>query len=473
MRNAILEVAEYVSLAGSVVGTALAVVYQQVALAAAPVSAALLLNLASRRRLEEMTPTANGEPVLVNQQLTDEIESLRTSVRQLPTQHDLQSIRQALQAELQRLESHENSIGTVDQNEYRNLLQTIADLNARLENAAPASTVHQLETSLSQANLGLAQLQSELTQLQTALSNQPTGTLNEIQNQTLSPDLEQQLQQLRNALQKVQQDAENGVPKQDFLSLVEATKILEQTVTPVAEAVAQLTNQIQEVSSEVNRNNNETLSTATSQQLEEIRTALDILNRRIDLQTANFTDTENPDEESENQEITNYNYLQTHLVEIHQALGELQQSEKNTVTREEYLSLAEASNQQIEQYKTQVNAKLNELETRIPALNITESTANQIPEVGNYEFLENRLQEINETLTEIQQREKNSVSRQEFLSLAEAAHQLLEQYSHKVSELETRIPALNITEITANQIPEVGNYEFLENRLQEINETLT
>lgn len=467
MRNALLEIAEYVSLAGSVVGTALAVVYQQVALAAAPVSAALLLNLASRRRLEEMTPPGNGEPVLINRQLTDEIESLRASVRQLPTQQDLQSIRQALQAELQRLESLENTTGATT-NDYTSLLQTIADLNARLENAAPASTVQQLETSLSQATVGLAQLQSELTQLQTALSNQPTGTLSEIENQSLIPDFAEQLQQLRNALQQVQQDAENRVPRQDFLSLVEATKILEQTVTPVTDAVAQLTNQLQEISNEVNRSGGETFSTATSQQLEEIRAALDILNRRIDLQTANFTGVETIAGQNETEDISNYNYLENHLQEINETLAELQEREKNSVTREEFLSLAEAAHQLLEQY----TAKVSELETRFSQTNLTSSTENTTEELPNYEFLENQIQELNETLAELQQRETNSVTREEFLSLAEAAHQLLNQYSAKVSELETRIPQGSGTTIIPIVPGQTNDYNYLENYLQEINETL-
>ena len=476
MRNALLEIAEYVSLAGSVVGTALAVVYQQVALAAAPVSAALLLNLASRRRLEEMTPPANGEPVLINRQLTDEIESLRASVRQLPTQQDLQNIRKALQAELQRLESLENTTGTTStgtdvlpERLYTSLLQTIADLNARLENAAPASTVQQLETSLSQATLGLAQLQSELSQLQTALSNQPTDTLSEIQTQSLIPDLAEQLQQLRNALQQLQQDAENRVPRQDFLSLVEATKILEQTVTPVTDAVAQLRNQLEEISNEVNRSSDETFSTATSQQLEEIRAALDILNRRIDLQTANFTGVETIAGQTEIDQISNYNYLETHLQEINETLAELQQREKNSVTREEFLSLAEAAHQLLEQY----SAKVSEIETRFSQTNLIPSTENQTIELPNYEFLENHIQELNETLAQLQQRETNAVTREEFLSLAEAAHQLLNQYSAKVSELETRISQGSGTAITPIVPGQTNDYSYLENHLQEINETLT
>ncbi|MCT7948677.1 tetratricopeptide repeat protein [Ancylothrix sp. C2] len=474
MRNALLEIAEYVSLAGSVVGTALAVVYQQVGLAAAPVSASLLLNLASRRRLEEMTPPANGEPVLINRQLTDEIESLRASVRQLPTQQDLQGIRKALQAELQRLENAENTTGTTStgtdvlpEHLYTSLQQTIADLNSRLENAAPASTVQQLETSLSQATLGLAQLQSELSQLQTAISNQPSSTLTEIDNQSLIPDLAQQLQQLRNALQEVQQDAENSVPKQDFLSLVEATKILEQTVTPVTDAVAQLRNQLEEISNEVNRSSGETFSTATSQQLEEIRAALDILNRRIDLQTADFTGVETLNAQNETEQISNYSYLENHLQEIHQTLGELQQRENNTVTREEFLSLAAAAHQLIEQY----NAKVSELETRIPLESTTAITPIIPGQTIDYSYLETHLQEINESLTEIQDREKNTVTRQEFLSLAEAAHQLLEQYSGKVNELETRIPQINLTPAAANPTTDTP-YEFLETQLQELKNTL-
>ncbi|HEY9811015.1 MAG TPA: tetratricopeptide repeat protein, partial [Halomicronema sp.] len=167
-------------------------------------------------------------------------------------------------------------------------------------------------------------------------------------------------------------------------------------------------------------------------------------------------------------EVGNYEFLENRLQEINETLTEIQQRETNSVSRQEFLSLAEAAHQLLEQYSHKVNA----LETRISQVNSPLITPIIPGQTSDSSYLETHLQEINETLAEIQQREKNSVSRQEFLSLAEAAHKLLEEYSGKVNQIETIITQTNVTPSLAISSGDVPNNEFLEIRIQELNSAL-
>ncbi|MBD1939209.1 tetratricopeptide repeat protein [Microcoleus sp. FACHB-68] len=300
MKNSWLEIAEYITIAGSIAGSAVAVLSQQLVYAAAPVSASLLLNLLNRRRLEELAPPSpNGDVTQIHRQLSTEVESLRASVRRLPTHEELRGVKEALQIEMRRLEGLETAEGSAAgeishiHNQYSSLLEAVATVSNRLEEFPPASRVEGLEKAFARTTEELAQLENEVTQLQTNLQNRQAQSSTEEQVLTAQAYslLEQQLEQLRTTLAQVQQDAQNRVPAQDFNSLVAAMQVLEQAVAPAAGAISDIQAQLDALSEQVNRQSNETLQTTTLQQLEEIRGALAGLERRIDLEKENFTAT--------------------------------------------------------------------------------------------------------------------------------------------------------------------------------------
>lgn len=96
--RSLLAIAEYVSVASSVVGSVLAVVFQQAIYGLAPVSLSLVLNLLNRRQLEQLTQQKNTANTQV-QQLTSALNSLsvantkfKQEVQNLATKQELTSI---------------------------------------------------------------------------------------------------------------------------------------------------------------------------------------------------------------------------------------------------------------------------------------------------------------------------------------------------------------------------------------------
>jgi len=76
-----LEIAEYVFLAGSALGTVAAVVSKQVVFAATPLTVALALNLANRHRFQQQTEQYSQSVLAETNQV---VESLQQQVRVLP-----------------------------------------------------------------------------------------------------------------------------------------------------------------------------------------------------------------------------------------------------------------------------------------------------------------------------------------------------------------------------------------------------
>jgi hypothetical protein len=84
-----LLIAEYVTVAGSVIGSAIAVFSQQVIYGLAPVSLSLLLNLMNRRQLEQQIQQSSAASSQV-QELKSAINTL--SVANAKIQQDVQNI---------------------------------------------------------------------------------------------------------------------------------------------------------------------------------------------------------------------------------------------------------------------------------------------------------------------------------------------------------------------------------------------
>lgn len=89
-----LEIVEYLSIAGSIVGSVVAVAYQQILYAATPLSLSLLLNLVNRRRID--APGANAKIVQINRQVSRDIELLRQELSGLPNQIEISNLQRGL-----------------------------------------------------------------------------------------------------------------------------------------------------------------------------------------------------------------------------------------------------------------------------------------------------------------------------------------------------------------------------------------
>jgi tetratricopeptide (TPR) repeat protein len=296
MKKSWLDIAEYISLAGAIAGTAAAAVTQQAVLAAAPVSVALGLNLVNRRKLEQLAEqNPAGAALQVQQKLSTEVESLRTSLKQLPTQEDLTGVKQAIAAELRNQERFSgSSVSAVReelsgmQKRYGELLETVSGITARLENFSPKSKLESLESGLASSSESLALVSSKTTQLQAdleQLASKPPAVpepvraqLEELYRRVNSintyPDPQPQLAELRNALGRLQEDARSLTSRQDFLTL-------QQMVAPFADSVPELREQLASLRAQVSRGE-ETLAASAREEAEQLRDALAAVNRRID-----------------------------------------------------------------------------------------------------------------------------------------------------------------------------------------------
>jgi tetratricopeptide (TPR) repeat protein/predicted nucleic acid-binding Zn-ribbon protein len=296
MKKSLLDIAEYISLVGAIAGTAAAAVTQQAVLAAAPVSLSLALNMANRRKLEQFAEQNPADAALqVQQKLSTEVESLRTSLRQFPTQEDLTGVKQAIAAELRNQERFSgSSVSAVReelsniQKRYGELLETISGITARLENFPPKSKVESLESGLASSGDSLALLADELAQLQASLqqlASQPPAVPESVRAQleelyrrfnsiNTYPDPHPQLAELSNALAQLQEEARNLTSRQDFLSL-------QQIVAPFADSVPELRGQLAELRAQVSQGE-ETLAASAGVEAEKLRDALAAVNRRID-----------------------------------------------------------------------------------------------------------------------------------------------------------------------------------------------
>lgn len=140
-----LEIAEYVSLAGSALGTLVAVASKQVVFAAAPLTAALVLNLVNRRRLQQQTQ--------------DSITGALTQSNQ---------VAHFLQQQVQALPSINSQLDTLNQQfNSRPEIQAIAQLNT-----ARAQLTEQLDAlTLRLNNLQTQKEEVEFTEVEQAIAN--------------------------------------------------------------------------------------------------------------------------------------------------------------------------------------------------------------------------------------------------------------------------------------------------------------
>ncbi|MBO1351473.1 MAG: hypothetical protein EBE86_030760 [Hormoscilla sp. GUM202] len=207
-----LEVAEYISIIGSAVGAGLAVILEHVAYVAAPVSLALLLNLLNRQKLEQQYSKSNSpETSLVTQQLSQDIEALRSSILAMAADVAFNRIEESIEelsAEITinqtRLQDRMDALEAIDINEIQEpisqlrnqssyLLESIANILQRLENVPATEKFDSAESRLTRMitemttaeslhleamRSDLEQLRSQYDRLQSSLENVTSSSSN-------------------------------------------------------------------------------------------------------------------------------------------------------------------------------------------------------------------------------------------------------------------------------------------------------
>lgn len=119
-----LGIIEYVSVAGSVLGSAIAVITQQMIYGLAPVSLSLLLNLINRRRLEPLCQQSSSDSTQL-QQLRSAIDSVSAANAKL--EQDVQNL-----VPIQQLTSVVSSVEQLSQ-QYNGLRLSLVPLQSRLD----------------------------------------------------------------------------------------------------------------------------------------------------------------------------------------------------------------------------------------------------------------------------------------------------------------------------------------------------
>ncbi len=153
-----LNIAEYVSLAGSVVGSAVAAISGQVIYAAAPVTVSLLLNVVNRRPQIVPSREAVAEqvsaPESMKATIAHEIEPLVASVRQMRSRSsELEQAIIVLKTQLHRLGSEFKARPELEQVE--SLTEVITALQQYLDGLPPSkpgqTPIAELEREIVQA----------------------------------------------------------------------------------------------------------------------------------------------------------------------------------------------------------------------------------------------------------------------------------------------------------------------------------
>ncbi|MCS7226887.1 MAG: phospholipase D-like domain-containing protein [Gloeomargarita sp. SKYB31] len=267
-----LETAEYTLVLGSLVGTVVAAVSQQMLAAVLPLSLALVVNLIQRTQL-----AASQQQLLLqaltslNQRYSTDMRFLRRRLQDVallpeavnltPLEQALQELQQALgrlQGEMnQRLASVEHL--TLDplyhqlqqlQEQYRLLFKGLSDLTQQIDQLPPAQRVSRIEQGFEQLQRQTAQLQAQVQQLRQtpvvdvrpleaqiqALSQQISAP------QTLHAQiitLETATQQLQAAVQQLGEEVKTAKQVQDIVGRLDRELQRQSQLAPLVQQLRQ------------------------------------------------------------------------------------------------------------------------------------------------------------------------------------------------------------------------------------------
>ncbi len=249
MKNSGLDITEYILVAGSVVGSALAAISKEIVFVAAPLSASLVLNLINRRRFQELKQANfTAEIVQVDEKYSREIQSLRSSVQALPTQTDLGGVREAINTELQQRLApiEELEINPIRQDisqlreQYIILQEAILGINNNWQEAGVLS-----DARLQSLESGLAQLQTYINELQAKLQKLANQTQSGGNLQTLETEIDN-LKQRLNSLPKTQILAQDIEELKAALSQIKRDELTTETAANIDIPSPQILAEIEE-----------------------------------------------------------------------------------------------------------------------------------------------------------------------------------------------------------------------------------
>lgn len=355
-----LNIAEYLCLVGSGVGSIATVASQQILYTAAPVSVLLLLNLVNRRRIEEATYENSAAIVQVDERLSNEVGTLQKHLQALPSFLDLASLRKAVQkanqdsvAELkQEIAELKQEVAKPNWTEIQETVQQLQGHYGGLADAVLDVTNHlnrlDLAQRLGSTDDAIAQLKSELSHLRVALET----SNNEPKNQN-NRALQDQINHINRRLNQLPTPFDPASLRQDINSLVRAmgdmasrrelsrlvsqieklsqqNDDLEQTVTPLKVATNILRKQLDTLSSRLGMTSEESgqiILTAQPQVVEHLRQTVQSLERRLN-EISGTRDRANLRENVQSLVAEHLEQLQQQLNQVNQVTHSLEQQQQ-------------------------------------------------------------------------------------------------------------------------------------------------
>lgn len=188
---------EYLALIGSVAGTVAVIAGKSVALAATPLSLAILINFANRRRIDQLSLQNSRAARVQMQELSEQLQSFQQEVRNLPVGDALAA---GSGAELQSLQA---SLGHL-QHQYDGFQSTINSVTERLQQAPSGEALFSLENSISALSTSLRSYDGRLTTLEQAPSPSAPSVVEAPDLGQLRADLDASLHPIREQIESLQ-----------------------------------------------------------------------------------------------------------------------------------------------------------------------------------------------------------------------------------------------------------------------------
>ncbi len=254
-RNVKLQVAEYITAVAAIGGTVAAGLGANVAIAAAPLSLSVCLNLLSRRQLDQLTRQRTlVDTEEIQQRLTSDIKVLREDFKALPEVRE-----------------------TIDISELQTALAAVRESVSTLEEKAlaPVSETGEPQTALTDEMEQLRTHQIELSEALATVQQQLTDSPDAA---VVGPDVNDEIAALRATVSQLEQSgAESSVPNLEHLRAE-----LQAMLTPVQTQVSALQDRL--------HNQPEEESSGSNEQVVELQGHLEGLNTKVDNAFVNLSD---------------------------------------------------------------------------------------------------------------------------------------------------------------------------------------
>jgi tetratricopeptide (TPR) repeat protein len=311
-----LDLTEYCLLAGSGVGAVAAIVSQQLAFTATPVSLLLIVNLINRRRFDDAIETRSQESItFVEHRLSKQIETIDRRVQGLPTFWDLASLRktvlqknrlatsqvhQELSHRLAELEKQESPL--LMQTQITHLREQQAKMQAALQTAE--KNLHRIvshdrmrdtEDQLQEMQLQLHKVEDAITKFSRTLNPNALKTiqghidhLNRRFTALPNPvDTERLQQEMKEVLKSIKDMASRRELERAFEEIVQVRtqqERLDVNVRPIYLMTKLMRRQVLSLEGEMRKNNlmyTNNLGTADAGEIGQLKAAIDSMEQRL------------------------------------------------------------------------------------------------------------------------------------------------------------------------------------------------